>query len=82
MAKPYHVPMIPHGSGVYNYHLVQSNLNSPFAEYLSVAEGATVWTIFDSLIGEPLPINGRVTLEDKLGFGVELNRDYLVPMSF
>ena len=82
MAKPYDVPVIPHGSGVYNYHFVQSNLNSPFAEYLSVAEGTTVRPIFDSIIGEPLPVNGRVTLDDKPGFGVELNRDYLVPMSF
>ena len=38
MAKPYNVPVIP-GSGVYNYHFVQSNLNSPFAEFLSVQMG-------------------------------------------
>jgi L-rhamnonate dehydratase len=82
MAKPYDIPVIPHGSGVYNYHFVQSNLNSPFAEFLSVAEGTTVRPIFDSIIGEPIPVNGRVTLDDKPGFGVELNPDYLVPMSF
>jgi L-alanine-DL-glutamate epimerase-like enolase superfamily enzyme len=81
MAKPYDIPVIPHGSGVYNYHFVQSNLNSPFAEFLSVAEGTTVRPIFDSIIGEPLPINGRITLDDKPGFGVELNRDYLVPFT-
>jgi L-rhamnonate dehydratase len=81
MAKPYDIPVIPHGSGVYNYHFVQSNLNSPFAEYLSVAEGIKVRPIFDSIIGEPLPVNGRVTLSDKPGFGVELNHDYLVPFT-
>jgi L-rhamnonate dehydratase len=81
MAKPYDIPVIPHGSGVYNYHFVQSNLNSPFAEFLSVAEGTTVRPIFDSIVGEPLPVNGRVTLSDKPGFGVELNHDYLVPVA-
>jgi L-rhamnonate dehydratase len=78
IAKPYDVPVIPHGAGVYNYHFVMSNLNSPFAEYLSVGDGTSVRPIFDAIIGEPLPVNGHVTLTDTPGFGVELNRDYLV----
>lgn len=80
MAKPYGVPVIPHGAGVYNYHFVQSNLNSPFAEYLSVGDGVTVRPIFDVINGEPVPVNGHVTLTDKPGFGVELNRDLLQPI--
>jgi L-rhamnonate dehydratase len=82
MAKPYDVPVIPHGASVYNYHFVQSNLNSPFAEYLSIGDGTTVRPIFESIIGEPLPVNGHVTLSNKPGFGVELNRDFLVPIDF
>lgn len=82
MAKPYNVPVIPHGSGVYNYHFVQSNLNSPFAEFLSVADGTSVRPIFDAVLGEPLPVNGRVTLSNAPGFGVELNRDLIQPMEF
>ncbi len=82
IAKPYGVPVIPHGSGVYNYHFVQSNLNSPFAEYLSVGDGVTVRPIFDAILGEPLPVDGHVTLSDKPGFGVELNRDLLQPIEF
>jgi L-rhamnonate dehydratase len=82
IAKPYGVPVIPHGAGVYNYHFVQSNLNSPFAEYLSVGDGTTVRPIFDAVIGEPLPVNGHVTLTDEPGFGVELNRDLIQPMEF
>lgn len=82
MAKPCNVPVIPHGSGVYNYHFVLSNLNSPFAEFLSVGDGVTVRPIFDAIIGEPLPVNGSLTLTDKAGFGVELNRDLLRPLSF
>jgi L-rhamnonate dehydratase len=82
MAKPYDVPVVPHGAGVYNYHFVYSNLNSPFAEYLSVGDGTKVRPIFEAITGEPLPVNGRVTLGDTPGFGVELNRDLLEPVSF
>jgi L-alanine-DL-glutamate epimerase-like enolase superfamily enzyme len=38
--------------------------------------------IFESIIGEPLPINGHVTLGTDPGFGVELNRDLLDPIDF
>ncbi len=79
MARPYDIPVVPHGSGVYNYHFVISNINSPYAEYLTVAEGTEVRPIFDAVVGEPLPENGRLTLGDKPGFGVELNPDYLEP---
>ncbi len=77
MAKPYDIPVIPHGAGVYNYHFVMSNSNSPFAAYLSVSDGTEVRPIFDAIIDEPLPVDGHVTLNDKPGFGVELNRDLL-----
>lgn len=82
MAKPFDVPVIPHGAGVYNYHFVMSNLNSPFAEYLSVADGETVTPIFGAISGEPLPVNGKVILGDAPGFGVELNRELLEPITF
>jgi L-rhamnonate dehydratase len=55
-------------------------LNSPFAEYLSVGDGTRVRPIFDAVIGEPLPVNGFVTVTDAPGFGVELNRDFLSPI--
>ncbi len=78
MAKPYDMPVIPHGASVYNYHFVMSNTNSPYAEYLTVGEGRDIQPIFDTIIGEPLPENGRITLDpDKPGFGVELNREKL-----
>lgn len=79
MAKPYNMPVVPHCSGVYNYHFVMSNINSPFAEYLSVGDGTEVKPIFSALLGEPVPVNGKVRLDPaKPGFGVELNRDLLV----
>jgi L-rhamnonate dehydratase len=77
MAKPYDVPVIPHGASVYNYHFVISNTNSPFAEFLTVGPGRDVQPIFSSITGEPLPENGRIRLSDAPGFGVELNRKCL-----
>jgi L-rhamnonate dehydratase len=80
MAKPYDMPVIPHGSSVYNYHFVMSNTNSPYAEYLSVGKGTDIQPIFSVLEGEPLPVNGKVSLDPgKPGFGVELRRELLVP---
>jgi L-rhamnonate dehydratase len=61
---------------------VQSNLNSPFAEYLSVGDGTAVRPIFAAIAGEPLPVNGHVTLGTSPGFGVELNRELLAPIDF
>jgi L-rhamnonate dehydratase len=82
MAKPTGVPVIPHGSGVYNYHFVMSNLNSPFAEYLSVGDGTAIRPIFDAILGEPLPVNGHVTLSNAPGFGVELNRELIEQIEY
>ncbi len=80
MAQPYDMPVIPHGASVYNYHFVLSNTNSPYAEYLSVGEGKDIQPIFSVLEGEPLPVNGRVTLDpSRPGFGVELKRELLSP---
>ncbi len=80
MAKPYDMPVIPHGASVYNYHFVLSNTNSPYAEFLSTGEGTGLHPIFDTIVGEPLPKDGRVFLDPKKpGFGVELNRAKLQP---
>lgn len=80
MAKPYDMQVIPHGASVYNYHFVLSNTNSAYAEFLTTGEGKELHPIFDTIIGEPLPVNGHITLDEtKPGFGVELNRDKLIP---
>jgi L-rhamnonate dehydratase len=56
-------------------------VNSPYTEYLAVGEGQQVRRIFDAVVGEPVPENGRVSLSQKPGFGVELNPDYLEPFA-
>jgi L-rhamnonate dehydratase len=69
--------VIPHGSSVYSYHFVITCHNSPFAEFLMMAPKAdeVVPMFHPQLIGEPVPVNGRLKLSDKPGFGVDLNRE-------
>jgi len=82
MAKPYNMQVIPHGASVYNYHFVLSNTNSAYAEFLTTGEGKELHPIFDTIIGEPLPQNGHIFLdENKPGFGVELNHEKLLPFN-
>jgi len=70
------VLVIPHGSSVYSYHFVITRHNSPFAEFLMMAPAAdkVVPMFHPQLVGEPVPVNGRLKLPDRPGFGVELNR--------
>lgn len=73
------MPVIPHGSSVYNYHFVMANTNSPYAEYITVGKGTEIQPIFSVLEGEPLPVNGKISLDsNKPGFGVELKRELLL----
>lgn len=67
--------VIPHGSSVYSYHFVVTRTNSPFAEFLMMHETAeAVVPMFSPmLLGEPVPVNGRLTVPETPGFGVELN---------
>jgi len=68
---------IPHGSSVYSYHFVVTRHTSPFAEFLMMHPAAehVVPMFHPQLSGEPVPVNGRLKLSDRPGFGVELNRD-------
>lgn len=79
MADAAKVMTVPHGSSVYSYHAVITRQNSPFAEFLMMSPKADVVApmFHPQLIGEPIPVNGRLTLGqlgDAPGFGVELNR--------
>jgi L-rhamnonate dehydratase len=67
--------VVPHGSSVYSYHFVITRTNSPFSEFIMMApEADEVVPMFQPLLlGEPVPVNGRLRLPDTPGFGVELN---------
>ena len=80
MAAGFDVPIVPHGSSVYSYHLQIAFPNCPIAELIMLApEADRVQPYFgDLLLDEPLPVDGWVELDPtKPGFGVTLNRDLL-----
>lgn len=73
LASIYDIPVIPHGSGAPTYHVVMSTSNCPYAEYIDVeAQGGA-----PNFVGEPKPTRGLIELDDKPGFGYELNEDLL-----
>lgn|SRR6185437_2775571 len=72
LAKANHIQMICHGIGSPTYHFQISNGPelTPFVEYLDIYRHATPdWVLTD----DPRPVNGKLTLEDKPGFGYGLN---------
>jgi L-rhamnonate dehydratase len=77
LADAHGVMVIPHGSSVYSYHFVVTRTNSPFAEFLMMHPTAeeVVPMFSPMLLDEPLPVNGRMTVPDRPGFGVRLNPD-------
>jgi len=79
MAAAYDIPVIPHGSSVFSYHLQFAFPNCPMAEFLMISPAADrIAPLFGKIfVDEPMPENGYVTLSDKPGWGVELNRDAL-----
>ena len=76
MASAYDIPVIPHGSGIFAYHLQYAFTNCPMAEFLMMSPAADEMVpIFgDIFVEEPLPQDGYLLLPDKSGWGVELNR--------
>ncbi len=76
LASAYDIPVIPHGSSVYSYHLQYAFQNCPFAEFLLMAPRADkIVPYFGSLFtDEPLPKDGNLDIPDKPGFGVTLNK--------
>jgi L-rhamnonate dehydratase len=74
-ADAHKVLVVPHGSSVYSYHFVVTRHNSPFAEFLMMAPRAdrVVPMFTPLLLDEPVPVNGRMKVPDRPGFGVRLN---------
>jgi L-rhamnonate dehydratase len=77
MAAAYDIPVIPHGSSVFSYHLQYAFANCPLAEFLVMSPKADqIVPLFGSLFKkEPLPKDGYLLLPDTPGWGVELNED-------
>jgi L-rhamnonate dehydratase len=77
LADAHSIPVVPHGSSVYSYHYVVTRPSSPYAEFLMMAPKADVVVPMFTplLLDEPVPINGRMKVPDRPGFGVRLNPD-------
>jgi L-rhamnonate dehydratase len=75
LADSHRVAVVPHGSSVYSYHFVLTRHNCPFAEFLMMAPKADhVVPMFSPLLlDEPVPVNGRMKVPERPGFGVRLN---------
>lgn len=75
MAAAYDIPIIPHGSSVFSYHLQYVFTNCPIAEFLVMSSKADeLVPLFGKLFtNEPLPKDGYVEISDAPGWGVELN---------
>jgi L-rhamnonate dehydratase len=75
MAAAYDIPVIPHGSSVFSYHMQYAFSNCPIAEFLVMSPKADeLVPLFGELFtNEPLPNNGYLDLGDAPGWGVELN---------
>jgi len=80
MASAYDIPVIPHGSSVFSYHLQFANTNCPMAEFLIMSPDADkIVPLFGNLFKEePLPKNGYIDVPNKPGWGVELNYEKLL----
>jgi len=69
IASIYDMKVIPHGSGSPTYHAVINSKVSPFAEYIDIyAQGGE-----PNFINEPKPQDGFIILDDKPGFGYDIN---------
>lgn len=79
LAAAYDLPVIPHGSSVFAYHLQYAFPNCQFAEFVMMSPAADrIVPVFGELfVDEPLPEGGYLTLPEKPGWGVELNRPKL-----
>jgi len=78
LASVYDIPVIPHGSSVYSYHLQIAFTNCPMAELLILSPNADrIDPLFGKLfLDEPIPKDGFIELDaSKHGFGVTLNPD-------
>ncbi len=75
MAKAYNVPVVPHVSSMFSYHFAMAQTNCPFTEFIILGpRGDKVVPVFgDIFTDEPLPVNGRMRLSDKPGWGLTLN---------
>ncbi len=77
LASAFDVTVVPHAGGIYSYHFAMTQPAIPFVEYcITSPKGDEITSVFgDMFDGEPLPLDGTITLSDAPGWGLELRRD-------
>ncbi len=83
-ADAHGVQVVPHGSGPYSFHFAVARRTSPFVEFLVMSpKGDALAPTFGSLFNEePLPVNGQITVPERPGFGLDLNRSLQLERPF
>ncbi len=77
LASAFDVTLVPHAGGIYSYHLAMTQPGIPMVEYCNTSPlGDEITSVFgDMFEGEPLALDGTITLSDAPGWGLTLNRD-------
>ena len=77
MASAYDFTVIPHCSGVYAYNFGIASEMTPINEFINLSpNGDKIVPVFGKIFtDEPVPKDGYITLSEKPGFGVTLNKD-------
>ena len=81
LASAFNVPVVPHSGQMHNLHLVAAHANSLMVEYFPRAAGnpdrnelyQRYWT------GDPLAVQGTITLPAVVGIGIEPVWDEITP---
>lgn len=78
VASAYGKRIIPHVGGVYSYHFLSAYRETTFVEFpVMVGMGDTIVPFQGPLlVGEPLPVAGRIAPTTAPGFGLELNPEF------
>jgi L-rhamnonate dehydratase len=75
LASAYNVPVMPHRGGMaWSLHAIVARPECPLAEGLVLTEGEASYSLFT---GEPVPVDGMLSVSDAPGFGLTLQRDRL-----
>jgi L-rhamnonate dehydratase len=78
VASAYGKRIIPHVGGAYSYHFLTAYPESTFVEFPVMTGDCDTIVPFLAplLLGEPLPVDGRITPTTAPGFGLELNPEF------
>jgi L-rhamnonate dehydratase len=74
VASAFDVTVVPHAGGIYSYHYAMTQPTIPFVEYcITSPAGDEISPVFgDMFEGEPLALDGTITLSEAPGWGLRL----------